>query len=473
MPKNKKRARPAKPAPSPAPRRDIRTTPLDEPSREAIGLLGASSLILREALWFGERAMATTYVAARLHQETAAAARHAWTVASLVVGRTIGGQIETRSTRTDDRPALAASMLALAEACAELDIDVAVSRSTRARHDAAAVALEDAGTLLHEVAFEEYDASLFLATDRRGAQVAAWEAVPRQGTFVELLPSLFETADYFASQDPLLEIEVDGSAWWFSRWTARAMQRPDNAFATNARAQEWIFGDRSTLAGGKSILAMLATPPLSTMLPEKQKMLAAALARSQPGLYVVRERQGNHTTMEDIAGGGVFTVHEHSSSIDYRVGDIGAGRLIRVGDDLLRSPGMVLFTSPGGTDDFAKTIGPVFSKARTALYDATIAVEAMLALAVFGERVPRDPPPATSKRDAEARILELNDVFSDAGLCHEVPAAEVPPEMRAILAAGSGRKVIGYDIDQPLAEYAAALGAQARVRGGRSARRGK
>jgi hypothetical protein len=177
--------------------------------------------------------------------------------------------------------------------------------------------------------------------------------------------------------------------------------------------------------------------------------------------------------MEDIVGGGVFTVHEHSFSLNYRVGDIGAGRLIRVGDDLLRSPGMVLFTPPGGADQFAKTIGPLFSQAKTALYDATIAVEAILALAVFGERVPRDPPPAMSKRDAEERMLELNDVFSAAGLSHEVPAEEAPPEMRAILAAGSGRKVMGYDIDQPLAEYAAALGAQARIGGRRKARRGK
>jgi hypothetical protein len=115
--------------------------------------------------------------------------------------------------------------------------------------------------------------------------------------------------------------------------------------------------------------------------------------------------------------------------------------------------------------DFAATIRPALRQGRKALGDSAIAVETIVA-AVFGDRVPQNPPVAATPRDARERMRDLNDLLAVAGLRHPVRAEDAPPEMQAILAAGSGRQVYGYDVDDPVAEYMAALEKRARGPGG-------
>lgn len=69
----------------------MRLTPLDSASCDAIGLLAAASVALREATWIDDATPHTpTFTVARFHDETALVAEHAWALASLVIRRGIG-----------------------------------------------------------------------------------------------------------------------------------------------------------------------------------------------------------------------------------------------------------------------------------------------------------------------------------------------------------------------------------------------
>lgn len=312
---------------------------------------------------------------------------------------------------------------------------------------------------MHEVAFEELDAVLFLATDRDGTQVVAWHPIPPGNAFVELLQPLFETAELFTHTDELLETEREAAHWWFSRWPPTGLN--GTAFAARLREQEWFFADRPTLSSHATVLEELVAPPFDATLPPRQRALAESLCRSRSSMFVVRERSGDVATFEDIADATVYAIHEHSPSTRYRIGDVGAGRVLQLPGSLaVRSPGMVFFTPPGGAGTVA-TLGASLRDARKVMRDAAIMVEAVLSAAVFGQRVPRNILPGRSQRDARDRWMALQELLIDAGLGRELPAEDAPPELREIIEGVEETKLLGFDVDEPIADYASALAAQA------------
>ena len=451
----------------------LRKTPLDAECRDAVGMLVASMLGLRRILWGDEPAETTTHIAARMEDDTALVAEHMWTLATVLLHRALGTESPRPITLDAAVHALGASMFGLDASLGDFLSGTVNGVSSRARQASTKMALDDVGTLLHEVAFEECDAALHLATERDGTHVVVWQPVAVGNAFVELLGPLFEMAEYFVETDTLLFTERAATGWWFSRWTVTGLNGGGSAFATQMREQEWVFGTRPTLATGTPIVTALCEALFAPRIPRRQRALANALVRSRCSLFIVRARAGNQSTLEDITDAETYVIHEHSATTKYLVGDIGAGRLLEIGEGVIvRSPGMVFFTPPDGTARFASSLGPVLREARTVLRDATIAVEAVLAGGVFGQHIPRNPPAATSPRDAHDRLWEFNSALSKAGLSHEMPADEAPPEVRAQLG-GEGRVLMGYDIDEPLADYAAALATQANIPGGRSGASGR
>lgn len=449
----------------------MRLTPLDAESCDAVGLLAAASVTLREVLWGDETETTAPHIAARFDADAAPVAEHSWTLASLVIRRSVGAGAVPSPVLDAAKGNLRESMVGLDGLLEGNITSDGKTGSAGVRRPAARAGLDDAGTLLHEVALEEFEAAVLPATDRDGKLVFAWRPVPEAHTFVELLEPLFESAEHVAAMDPMLAMEHDACTWWFRRWSSRETVRKGGAFATRVRAQEWVLAGRPTLATQQPIMAALLGGAASGRLPGKQRMLARALLASRSSLFIVRERTDERAVLEDIGDRTTVTIHEHSPSTRYRAGDVGAGRVLRIDEHRsVRSPGMVFFPPPEGADS-ATAIRPALGQARTALGDSAIAVEAVLSV-VFGDRVPGNPPAATSSRDARERLEDMNDLLTEAGLSHPVRAEDAPPEMRAMLAAGSGRQVYGYDVDDPIAGYMAALGKRSRGPGGISSAQG-
>lgn len=172
------------------------------------------------------------------------------------------------------------------------------------------------------------------------------------------------------------------------------------------------------------------------------------------------------------SSGGVrrYRVHEHNSEVHYDAGFIAIGRLIPLGGGRwLRSPGMLIFSSPGNVT--ARDLAEGFEKI-PALAPALIA-EGIIAGVAGRGRVPRDVPPADSPAEAKDLLHAVGEALDAHGLRRVLPKDEAPPELRA---ADGEREFYVYEVDDDLAAWIEALGKLARrapSRGGRAGRRAK
>ncbi len=441
------------------PAHHMQTTPLDDESRDAVATLNTSMLVLREMLEIGQLPSAPTHIVARMDGLAMPVIRAAWTVASAILRRTIAPDTPEILALDAARKSLDDAMASLPGSQTDLFMTPRGGLSTRARRAAESAARDDSGTLIHEVALEEFDAGLFLGTDRTGIQVMVWQPVARANAFIELLEPVFETAEEFVHVDELLAVERQAAHWWFNRWPVTNVD--GTAFPQRVREQEWFFADRHALSCDALVIEELTEPPFDDMLPPRQRMLVAALSRSQSSMFVVRDRVEQLTTLEDITDGAIYVIHEHSTTVNYRVGDVGAGRVFHLDDGLaVRSPGMLFFTPPGGAAH-TKDLGRTLHQLSRVMSQRAIAVETLVA-ATFGQKVPRSAPLGCSRREARDRLQELHELLLDAGHGEEVEAAAAPSALRGAVD-GERTLLLSFDLDEPLADYASALAKHAGI----------
>jgi hypothetical protein len=146
-----------------------------------------------------------------------------------------------------------------------------------------------------------------------------------------LLESLYDHVEAAVLLDPMLDLERRTSAWWFERWTpAPARQRPDETFPRGVREQEWSLVERSTLR--------LEAP-----------VVAGYSDGSFAGVFTVHDRRESEITLEDVAGGHRYLVHEHNGEIAYHPEYLALGRLIPFG------PGRYLLLTRDGVPGVARS----------------------------------------------------------------------------------------------------------------------
>jgi hypothetical protein len=421
---------------------NTRSRVLDELYTRALNALDASYLGFRLLLGHGATDILVTHIAARFTDAIADFAQCTWRAASLLIRRTMYADLDASLEIDEDRRSLEEAIAELLRTCESIPV-VASSGSPPAGvveiMDAARL---DVDHLLHEVALEECDAELGLGEDRDRPRLA-WEFVARDETLIALAPAVFMSAQIAAIEDSLMATEIEADIRWFVRWSTPA-DDDRAAMATLIRANEWVLADRRSIVSGETAVAALLTPPHVGRLPAKQRMMAEALARSVASLYIVRGRDGDRTTLEDLADGSVSVMHEHQPEADYLVDDFAAGRLYDVGGGrLLRSPGMFFFGLKSESDDPAAEVGPAFRMSLEAAFDSGIAVESALRVVNSDEGGdspgPMEPPEQSAKA-ARARLAELRRLLDDAELAEK--------------------------LDQPLEDFLEALRVQAK--GGRA-----
>lgn len=424
------------------PEPETRSRVLDALSTRALDALDASYLGFRLLLGHGATDVFVTHVAARFNDDTADFAQCTWRAALLLIRRTMYADLDASLEIEADRRALEEAVAELDRTCESIPVIHPPGSPPPGIVEIMNAARQDVGHLLHEAALEECDAALGLGEDQHHRPLLAWEFVTRDETLVTLLPALFASAQFAAIADLLTSTEIEANIRWFTHWSPPA-DDDRAAMATLIRANEWVLADRRSIVSGETAIATLLKPPYVTRLPKKQRVMAEALARSRPSLYIVRGRDGDRTTLEDLANGSVCVMHEHQPDADYLVGDFAAGRLYDVGAGrLLRSPGMSFFGLKSEGDDPAAEVGPAFRISLEAAFDAGIAVES--ALRVINLDLGGDPPgpmapPEQSAKAARARLAELRRLLDDADVAEK--------------------------LDQPLEDFLEALRAQAK--GGR------
>lgn len=438
-----------------------RLAPLDASASGALGLIAVTGFVLRRAIWDAPQPPVLPHVAARIHEETVPIAKRLWHLACLLVRHATDTETVPPSTFAGAQEALVAAIGALDKSLLALVFDAEIVADARRafRADEGLLA-DETGMLLHEAGLETLDLDVVLATDADGGPLLAWRPIDPDDATIQLLDPLLMAAEHLSGPGRLLEFECVASTWWFERWAPSRKATRRNRFPTYARLREWVFGDRITLAFGAPVVTALVAPPWAGRLPAKQAALARCLPRSHSSFFVIRSRDDARTIMEDLVDGRVFQVHEHNPTMKYRPGDVAAGRLIPVrAGTWLRSPGMVTYTPHRGAEPLASP-GSMLREIRTAIGDPAIAVESLISTLALAERVPHNVAPAPSKREADERLHALHKALKDAGLWQEAPLPDAPPEMRRVVEARNGQKVVGPDVDQTVAEYARALAAQ-------------
>lgn len=334
------------------------------------------------------------------------------------------------------------------------------------------VFLMDAAELIREVGLEVFDASVLLARGKDDRLHLAGDRVPPETALIWLQGRLFDRLEAVALSDPLLEIERRASRWAFERWSAPLAigDREAAAFTQGVREREWSFVDRESALFGTPPVHALCEQPLFEKLPPKQQRLARALRGSFVGVFTVLSHQDDEVELEGALDGRRYRVHEHNSEVRYDAGFIAIGRLIPLGGGRwLRSPGMLIFSSPGNVT--ARDLAEGFEKI-PALAPALIA-EGIIAGVAGRGRVPRDVPPADSPAEAKDLLHAVGEALDAHGLRRVLPKDEAPPELRA---ADGEREFYVYEVDDDLAAWIEALGKLARrapSRGGRAGRRAK
>jgi hypothetical protein len=369
-----------------------------------------------------------------------------------------------------------------AEAVRAIDSAVQQARlriSKRRREDA----LGDAAEIIREVGFEFGDHECALATEQDGTDVIALVQVARPVACVSLLGRLMQRADGYMAADAALALERVASTWYFLRWSSGAWEidPTDTDFTQMVREHEWSIVSRDTLALDEPIIASLARVDEDgeSDVPPRQRALADAYAQSTVGIFDVVSVDGRHMTVRDVRDDRPYVVHEHNEDVELFPGLLILGRLIPIGDDeWLRSPGALMIAP----DDEAHVAE--LAEALTAMSETLptpIALEGLISTAIYDADVPLETLPAATIEEAQAVFVEATELLAELGLIGDVPPADVPPgdvlqgdvpETMLEQLDSPALGLFGLGVDQPMAEWLAALATQAALDAPR-ARRGQ
>jgi hypothetical protein len=430
----------------------------DRYARKAIGSIGSAALGLRAKLMNSESDLVPIHITARRADDTAEVAKLAWMVASLVIQRVTTGKLGVPRPNHDSELGLKHAARTLEDATAALVRGSGIRAKLRAFKTDADTLMMDINGLFCEVALEEFDAALGVLSDESKTIMLYWKPVPPGTAYVDLIESVLRTARLLVADSPLLQAEVAASDWWYSRWIGVTPDVPGSASAALIRANEWIFGGRSTVALGSPIVTALTATPYADRLPPKQLTIAAAFSRSHTSLFAVRRRGKNESTLEDLADGGSVVIHEQSPTMAYRVGDIGVGRIFRIGDShVMRSAGMVFIPPPEKYTENPEPVIETFRKMRTELGDPDVGAEAFMSMYFFGRSVPNVIEPAASKEDARERCAALTEMLQGRGMERELIGGEFSDEVERIIREAPKGSVIALEVDDALGAYMNAL----------------
>jgi hypothetical protein len=332
--------------------------------------------------------------------------------------------------------------------------------------------LELVEDLIREAALEEHTHDAYLAlqgdTDELLLVVVP---VTNAAAHVALLESVFERVEAGILHSPLDAVERGASAWWFDTWRP-AKPLEEDEFAAGVREQEWSLVDRPRLASGLSFMEALVEDGVAmAALPPRQRHLARQLLESVPGIWQVRERNGQEATLVSIVDASEHPVLEHDDEQDgYGAGAVVIGRLIPLGDgNWLRSPGAAVVPAPDPA--WARSLADAVRSTAELELPPAIILEAVLTRIMTGERVPRTVPPARSASEARQTLASLAPLFTEAGIARPVDAAELPEELRSTLPDGP---LLDYELDVVVAEWINALNRMSRKGvGGNKSKAGK
>jgi len=354
-------------------------------------------------------------------------------------------------------------------------LDAMPIRMNRKRRNAA---LGDAAALIREIGMERYDLECVLGTDAHGDEVIVAAAVPPPTAHVWLLGRLFERPELFTLSDEFLAMERQASGWYFGRWgeATRRKGLDSGDFARGVREQEWTFVSRDSLAIEGPMMLSLTDEAFGDM-PARQLSLARALLRSVVDVLEVTAVDGSLLTVRSARDGAVYRVHEHNEEARPFPGLVLLGRLIPFDDDTwLRSPGALLF-APADERQLSLLAEGV-TRMREAL-PTPIALEAFISTLIYGAKVPVSRKPAPSAKAARAMLTALYENLEELGFREDVPDMEVPADLLGA-ATQPGTAVLRFSLDEPMAEWASALAAQAeigssgaRLRSGTSKKKGE
>jgi hypothetical protein len=107
--------------------------------------------------------------------------------------------------------------------------------------------------------------------------------------------------------------------------------------------------ERSTPRLEAPVVAGYSESPAFIDLPARQQAMARALAGSFAGVFTVHDRRESEITLEDVAGGHRYLVHEHNGEIAYHPEYLALGRLIPFG------PGRYLLLTRDGVPGVARS----------------------------------------------------------------------------------------------------------------------
>lgn len=349
----------------------------------------------------------------------------------------------------------------------------------------AGAALADVGALLRERALEERDRELllFLDEEEMKLQVALRPVRPAEA-HVLLLERLYERVETSLLGEGLLALERAASRWWFSRWSLLDLGE-EMAFGRGVREQEWSLVDRPALMLGVPVLAAFLEQGLADRFatPPRQGRMAEALLGSTVGAFVVRERAGEVSLLEDPDTGRLHRVLEHNPELEYGPGSLALGRLLPFEDGaFLRSPGMAFMGGVEETEELARRVATGIAE-REEEFSPAIGLEGLIS--VLGSEgqgggrkrkaaeVPRALRPASSRSKAREILRATIAALEEEGVAEKVPAGEGASEVPVPGRGSADLRYLQLQVDEVLADWLAALDRQAGGRGGgRSGRRG-
>lgn len=375
-------------------------------------------------------------------------------LASALVASVTGGD-------PDRHPDVASSVAGVREATEQLARAGGARRARRKQLDR--VVARDVGTLLREVAAEHHGLILSVSHPGAGEGAAfAWHAGRPEEIDVCLLERVLQRLEVSVSGTELLLLQRRISRWWFRQYSAGGRKASDK-FGRWVREVEWALLDRSVPGIGGTVLEAFIRQGLADGLPPLQASLAERLPGSFVSGFVVVERDGSRTVLQNLRGNRRYEIGEHSDEIHYGPGEVALGRLIPgEGSTWLRSPGMAFVGAD--RDGLGEVVRETLRMSdREDAYRA-IAVEAALMALTTDEKPPRKVRPALTRKLAKDLGRRTVELLEEADLAEPVDE-DLSAEMEA---AGAKRsdfdeiRTIAFNVDEMTADWLSALDAQGR-----------
>ena len=309
---------------------------------------------------------------------------------------------------------------------------------------------------LREQALEHHDAELFVAEHESGAHVLLAAPVTEQQAHVWLLGPLYEKVEAWLQEDPVTSLERDACAWWFSRWRGSRPLEGDE-FPRGVREQEFALSDREMCILGASPLDHLVEEGRLRSIGPRQQHLAAQMAASEVGVWIVQARTEDRAVFASPLDGRRYEVREHASldGNSYGPGYIALGRLIPFGDGTwLRSPGAFLMRYGSDSSALARSLAEGLHSKRGDLPLAPALELAAHTLAGI-RNLPRSGPPAPTPDHAAEYGRAVTELLSEAGIARPVDPASA--RAARLAAENPDTNILEYAVDIVLGEYMGAL----------------